>query len=377
MATRKKPLKRGDNPSAKRPATKAKPRKVVSSYRRTATRKKAPKIGKPTSKPVTPAMQIKVPVYAMQTYEHAMVYDILTGNSEKASSPESLDMLSILSGATDESKASSFAAGVNAGRILHEFSRLSRPGKPESERIPDMQLFFSNAGYKNVSYSIFTDKFMLRFEYGANAVGIKGHAFEAGMIEGFLNALGYQGFHIREVKCMMEGNPYCSFSSSGMFSRQEGHGTPLSKSAVAALSESVSAKVMSGSSQAQFSEAYAVLRGKQSLSYAAGHGGMSMAFEMGRTIRSNTIEGKRDAAAKAAMERTISLLNIGRINVKSLEPLKLELSVSLLKSRQEFNDFAETFIKGLVGYHKPAGPEAKASADGGHYVLRLNSPSKG
>jgi hypothetical protein len=104
---------------------------------------------------------------------------------------------------------------------------------------------------------------------------------------------------------------------------------------------------------------------------------MAMALEMGHTIYSRAIAGKDEPAAKAAMERTISLLNIGRINVKSLEPLKLELSVSLLKSRQEFNDFAETFIKGLVGYHKPAGPEAKASADGGHYVLRLNSPSKG
>ena len=380
MATRKRTQKRGSNAGAKSPVAKAKRRKAPPSRASTATRKKAQKPIKPIKlarKPVTPSEQIKMPVYAMQTYEHAIVYDIFNGNGEKASSPESLDVLSILSGITEESKSSSFAAGVHAGKILHEFSRLSRPGKQESERISDIQLFFSNAGYKEVSYSVFPDKFMLRFAYEANVLGIKGHAFEAGVIEGFLNALGYHGFHIREVKCMMEGNPYCSFSSSDTFSRQEGHGTSLFKSATAALSDRVSKKVMSGSSQEQFSEAYVALKGKQSLSYAAEHGGMAMAFEMGRTMRSKTIEGENYPAAKAAMERTISLLNIGRINVKSLEPLRLELSVSLLKSRREFNDFAETFIKGLAGYYKPTGSEVKASTDGSHYVLRLNSPSKG
>ena len=306
-----------------------------------------------------------------------MVYDIFSASSKKASSQESLDVLSILSGITAESKASSFAAGVHAGRILHEFSRLSQNSKSETERISDIQLFFINAGYRNVSYTIFPDKFMLRFSYDANVLGIKGHAFEAGVIEGFLNALGYQDFHICEDKCMMEGNSYCSFSSSGAFHIQEGHGASLSRSAISALSGQVSAKVITGPAQGNFSEAYVALKGKQSLSYASDHGHMPMAFEMGRAIRNSTITGKRDAAAKAAMERTISLLNIGRINVKSLEPLKLELSVSLLNSRKEFNDFAETFIKGLAGYYKPEGPNAEASAEGGHYVLRLNSPSKG
>ena len=380
MATRKKLPRRSSKASSKRPIAKTKPRTSAAKASRTAGSRKTSKLGRParqSSGRIASDAQIKVPIYAMQTYEHAIIYDIFSSNSEKASSQESLDVLSILSGVSAEANSSSFAAGVRTGRILHEFSRHSPHYGQESNRVADIQRFFSNAGYRNVAYSLFPDRFMLRFTYDANILGIKGHAFEAGVIEGFLNAMGYQGLHVNEEKCMMNGDPYCSFSSTSSIPRQEFNRMPHSKAAMSVLSDRISAKVLTGAAQRHFSEAYVALKGKQSLSYAAEHGDMAMALEMGHTIYSRAIAGKDEPAAKAAMERTISLLNIGRINVKSLKPLKLELAVSLLKSRKEFNDFAEAFVTGLAGYYRSAGHSAEAESDGGRYILKLNSQSKG
>ena len=232
--------------------------------------------------------------------------------------------------------------------------------------------FFENSGY-TVTYGIFPGSFKLNLSYNGTKIGIKGHNFEAGIIKGFLNAFGFGGMDVREDKCIMAGDQYCSFSTDSSGIKKYTISSSEVHNAVLSMSRNISREIAFGAGKPGFNGSYLALRNL--IIASVNEKGLSPGVSgMAKAVYKSSIHGKEGPAAKAAIEHTISLLNIGKVNVKSLKPLKLELYMDMLASSKGSSAFVKAFVSGLTG--EPVGNIAESVAESGNYILRLHAPER-
>ncbi len=106
--------------------------------------------------------------------------------------------------------------GVRAGRSLYNISSQRRRYMFDEESVADLVKFFEHAGYNRIMYNVFPDKTVIRlYDMPKENIGIKVHAFEAGLISGFLGAARKHFVEVEERTCFSDGSPMCSFETVG------------------------------------------------------------------------------------------------------------------------------------------------------------------
>ncbi|MEM3841369.1 MAG: hypothetical protein QXN59_01590 [Candidatus Micrarchaeaceae archaeon] len=352
--------------AAKRKNGMTKPKRMLTKIKLRAARKSR-KIKHSRNK--GPVQLLPISDYALQSYEHALVNDIINNKAELGPSSEAVNASSILLNLTKSTSDSTFISGIRIGRIIYGFSSKSAQSV-QNGQFDTLIRFFENAGYK-VSYNSFPGTFSINLYYNGSYLGIKGHNFEAGIIEGFLNASGYYGMHVSEKKCIMEGFQYCSFVASYNPVQRYIPEESILKAAIHEASKSISNKVMLGRVTHDFNPSYIALRNMPALSQGDDVAIIRCASSIAKEVEFRSIISNGGLAAKGAIERTISLLNIGRINVKSLKPIKLELYMDILASGRLSVAFAKAFISGVTG--EPIAKINEYVTENGSCVISLGS----
>lgn len=261
-----------------------------------------------------------------------------------------------------------YRSGMNVGKALYRQSQEGGNAPPE-ESVRNLAGFFEAAGYSNVTYRAYPDDIEIRIHERNNAdVGANIHSFEAGIMSGYLSALQRRYTEVHESTCSNNGGDSCTFTIKGANGASK---IPSIKKFAASVSER--AKSPSANKHcAHVSDAYCLLSSSQLLDKSYMEPMKEIASYTGKEIGGRLFEGKRaQRSFFSYIENTIRLLNLGEPEVKSTDPLQMQVRFGRLDSKKENVDLALAFIEGLISGRFGDEFTASESTSNGRYMLDI------
>jgi predicted hydrocarbon binding protein len=306
------------------------------------------------------------------TYEAALLKPIIGGTAGGRVSRHAYMLYSLIANTTPSLRALSYRHGIAAGRSLYQLCSQSKRYMLYEESVHDLVSFFERAGFGRITYRAFPDNISIGMHDTLHMdLGMSTHAFEAGMISGFLTASKGQLMSVTERACSSNAEDNCEFCVSN---DPESISKPEIGAAFGRFIEDTSMHVLNpeASNAGIVDEYYAlsslVLLDKKYFSEIrsiAGYLGSRLASELG-------VEAMPPSRALEAFEKTVDLLNLGITKVKTSGKFDITLRFDKLHSRKEFADLSVAFIHGFLGRAtKGAAMNAKCLINNGTYTVRL------
>ncbi len=295
-------------------------------------------------------------------------------DSEKVSENAAL-FTSLLANLTPSISDVNRRTGMRMGRHLYSILSEGKSYLLYEESVSDLVRFFEHAGYSRVTYNIFPDRIdMQMYDKSKEFIGIDLHSFEAGLISGFMTAAKRQYVNVTEHACSNNGSDNCMFSSAYDAYKVDAHRD--AKAAIHRLIEHLvrQSEKAEKVSEIRISPEYYNLALSTVLERPyqeeIRHVAMYIGSEVGSRLFTNKARMNSQAYA-SRIERLIRLLNLGRAGVKSLNPIKIDISFDQLHSRSEFVELSLALINGLLGRHAIDGAKISREARRGAYFVRI------
>lgn len=332
MATNKRPSKHGATRTSSRPTQKARAKSVqVQKY-------SAP----PFDLSSTP-----------QSYEEAVIRNIMSSKTVDGQVPDEAVVLSAtLSSLTGGMKDLHYKSGMQVGKALYNMRSQSKTYLFPEEYVGDIVSFFESAGYKNITYTAIPEKTQIEIHDNKGPrLGTSIHAFEAGIISGFLSAANRKYVPVTESACSNSSGSSCKFVTGGESgydyrdtSTIEAMGRLAEHIATRARQQAAVKQAVqpaAGLSNAYYQLSSALLFDKRYTDQVK-----EIATYMGMNIGEHlsASSGKKSAS----LERTIRMLNLGNTELKSTKPFHLKIWFDKITARKEFIDLSLAFINGLI-----------------------------
>ncbi|MCL5430156.1 MAG: hypothetical protein M1504_01605 [Candidatus Marsarchaeota archaeon] len=313
------------------------------------------------------------------TYQETVIRNIIeSSNASKNVPDEALLFSAALSSVSQSSKELQYRSGISVGRNLYRFDASKRDYTFPEESIADLVSFLEASGYKYVTYSANPGNIEVNIhKTGSNVnMGTNLHAFEAGIISGFVGAAERRMVNIQETECAYNNGERCRFriADSAQQNVEVNGGdiatisnliTHIGNSArLDAARDNVSTGYYSLASNLLVDRTY--LEHMRSI---AGYIGVSVGSELFRNKN-------RTRYAIGTILRTIKLLNFGNPMVESIKPFHLRLSFDGLTSRREFVDVSLSFVNGLLSTGFGKDMVAIERNSNGRYVVDIKEEKK-
>jgi predicted hydrocarbon binding protein len=305
----------------------------------------------------------------LSSYEEMLINSINSGTGNRKVSESAMIFTSLFSNLTPNTRNLCYKSGISAGRTLYGKFQNEKRYILYEESVSDLVLFLEKSGFERITYNVFSDRANVRFNTGKKMqLATNLHTFEAGMISGFLTAAKHQQVIINEISCAYNGFESCNFvSGSRVIDQAEGNES-LEKFATNSSALLSSAK--NAREEMQFPEEYSVLssamlveREYQVIYNVA----QEMAQSLGKKMQ------KPDSLARAA-ERAFELLDLSKLSISSVRPLKAEMRFPVLKAKKEFVDISIAFLSGFLkaAISGSSDIQSKAAMSNGSYVVRIS-----
>ena len=287
------------------------------------------------------------------TIEEALLSGIIEGHSKARIPEDAMLFNSIMSNLTPSLQSLSRSSGIYAGRHLYSIIRSKKHYTWHEEALADLVKFFENAGYSGITYNVFPDKINMRMHDRSHEyVGMNTHSFEAGLISGFLTAARRQHASVDELECSNNGAAYCRFDFSNAGTRR--HDVQKASEAIRLLGEHL-ARQASGSerpAELRVAPEYYALSSSTMLGSGYSSEMQAVSAHLGTILtqlmsggKSGTAAHGKPSASKAAS--VIRLLNLGKPNVRSPRPVKIDIIFDRLHSRSELVDISVALLRGM------------------------------
>ncbi len=295
-------------------------------------------------------------------------------DSEKVSENAVL-FISLLSNLTPSLSDVNKRAGMRVGRRLYMLLSGSRKYTIYEETVQDLVKFFEHAGYSSITYNVFPDRVDLRMHDRSHEyLGMDTHAFEAGIISGFLTAAKRQYVGVTEHACSNNGSDHCRFSS--MQGQPRVQARVDTKASIHRFIEHVArqSERVEKVSEVRISPEYYMLAASTVLERPYQEELRHVASYIGSGIASRIFEGTKTQLSKSSisrLERVVALLGLGRASVKSLKPIKIDISFDRLHSRSEFVELSLALINGLLKNYEIGDARISREARRGAYNVRI------
>ncbi|MDE1833180.1 MAG: hypothetical protein KGH58_02055 [Candidatus Micrarchaeota archaeon] len=333
---------------------------------RTKRRTRVAKRVRPTKRTSRRAAARAVPYHHL-SHSGALINEIISGEDSSFTTAEAMALASLLSNLTDTMQQITYGSGFSAGRLVYSISEHGKGYRWKEDSMPDLVSFLERAGYPRVSYHVFPGDFWLRLHNkGASNLGANIHAFEAGLIAGFMSASGRHTVSATEAICSMDGQGECMFTSQSGGAKRPG------RESVERLVDHVSRMAMSGRKhKADVPVAYYMLASNVLYDRAYMDAIKQVVSHIGVQISNRMISGKRKGVDSAIA--TIELLGLGHPRLRMLSPIELDVSFTGRHTRRELTELSIAFISGLLNnlVAKNRTLEAATSHTNGNYTVRI------
>lgn len=348
---------------------KVKKRAITQNRRRAAGARRA----KPSPRP----LQVTITAHGdyIKGRESALLTSIVNRDDSERVPENAVLFISLLSNLTPGLSDVNRRAGMHVGRHLYSLLSAGRHYLLHEESVADLVKFFEHAGYSRITYNIFPDRIDIQMHDRSHEyIGMDMHSFEAGLISGFLTAAKRQYVNVTEHECSNNGSPYCRFSSS--FNAYREQPKKDAKAALLRFAEHVArqSEKAEKASDIRISPEYYMLSASTVLDSQYQEEMRHIASYIGseagtRLLARASARNTRQAAAR--VERAIRLLNLGKASVKSLKPIKIDISFDRLHSRSEFVELSLALVNGLLKNHAVEGTMVSSEARRGAYLVRI------
>ncbi len=315
---------------------------------------------KPRRKPVifNPLPQAE-PVGEQQiaAYEESMLRRISARKApnEKDMVPyDAILMCSAVSSMSSEMENIRYNFGVYLGRMLYRQNyQIKRYTLPE-EPIPDLVSFMESAGYSHLTYSAFADRPEVKmFNKSATNLSINAHAFESGIISGYISGITNKLAPVYEITCTSNGAEHCWFAYD--YNRaQAASSTPridtLDKFAGVLVEHSAEMQVHP-SGQRGVSRDYLSLAWTPLLDRSYNEEVGKIVYFIGYSAGAKLFnEQPRKGNLQPLYERALGIgmsLGFGIPKLVSAKPLRFRIRFDMVLSRTEFVNIALSFYYGI------------------------------
>ncbi len=311
----------------------------------------------------------------IRSREGALLLRIVNKSDAVPVPEDSMLFISLLSNLTSSMREVSRHSGMYAGRHLYSLLSARKRYTIYEESIADLVKFFEHAGYEGVTYNVFPDRIDIQMHDKSHVqLGVNIHSFEAGLISGFVTAAKKQYVNVTEHVCSNNGSEFCLFSSYyGQYSKPE-EADP--KSAILGFVEHIAkdSQAKGHETELQISPEYYALSSSPVLEQEYHQEMLHVAAYIGSEIGSRIFD-QRTKGSKAALDRfgrVISLLNLGKASVKSLDPVKIDIMFEKLHARLEFVELSLALINGLLKEHSVEGAKVSSSVKRDAYNVRIS-----
>jgi len=341
--------------------------------KRKSTIKKVPR------RVLTSKKQITYEPQASTSYEEALIKGILSNKSIGKTTEYSILFNSVLSTLTPGLKNLHYKSGVSAGRTLYEICKTKKHYIWYEESIADLVAFFEKAGFTGTTYNVYPDRIDIRFNNRDRTyLGAGMHAFECGLICGFLSAGKRQHVKVEEVSCSNNNSKSCHFVTSDTLPLYlDANGHKLLGRFADSIKEHINPS--SGKSvKAGFAEEYFALSSSAFLEPEY-HEHMKrivyyLGAEMGAILEIKSINQK----SARILERLYALLGLCKLSSKAKKQLQIEMRFDRIKAKKGLVDISIAFLNGLLkdAITGKSVIKTKGVKTGDSYVVRITESTK-
>jgi hypothetical protein len=280
---------------------------------------------------------------------------------------------SVLSNLTPSMRSLYYKSGISAGRTLYRKYQMERRHMWYGESVSDLVAFLEKSGFERITYNVFPDMPEIRFNKGRKGhLAMNLHTFEAGIISGFLTAARQQQTVVNEVSCIGNGSDFCNFTNSDAIQNEIG-----AREAIERLVDGLSQCLLDRNREMaapQFLEEYHMLSSEmllggeyaKEINLVVYRVAQELAKRLGRKAQ------RADYLARAA-EHIFGLLDLSKLKVSSIRPLKAEMRFPVLKAKKEFVDISITFLGGFLSGAIGEGSNIRTTSamSNGSYTVRI------
>jgi predicted hydrocarbon binding protein len=305
------------------------------------------------------------------TYEEMLLSNILNSKNKEKITEDAMLFNALLSNLTTSLNAMHKKSGAYAGRHLYILLSNKKDYLWYEETVSDLVKFLEKAGYPSVTYNVFPDKVRLQIHDKSHEhLGMNMHSFESGLISGYLTAGKKEYVRIDELQCSNNRSSHCDFTSSYVELPQydQEHARNAINVFIRHIINQVNSKEKASS--LRISPEYYLLSLSTMLNVSYTKEMQSIAFYIGSEI-SEGIAKSTGKNAIVKINKVISLLNLGKPNLKSLKPIKMDISFDRLHSKSEFVDISVALANGLLQRYVKNSINMTKEARNGAYKISI------
>lgn len=303
----------------------------------------------------------------LQSYEEALLKSMLETNRGHMVTEYAMLFSSVLSNLSQGMRELHYKSGMPIGRALYRIYERKKNYEWYEESVSDLVAFLERAGYRRITYHVFPEKIEITLHrLGGPHLGTNVHAFEAGVMSGFLTAAKRDLVHVNETLCANNGSEFCRFVSSRARAREE-----TDPRAAERFFDYIGARTHGiGRIQAAkdcVPEEYYLLSSLMLMQKA-------YSKDIGRIMmRMGSLLGDRIDVTKGNIKRLVKILGLGDPDIRGMRPLRVDVAYAGLRAREDFVGMSVQFLDGLLGRRmgRNAVVEVTATAKANRYNVRL------
>ena len=272
---------------------------------------------------------------------------------------------SVLSNLSEGMRDLRYRSGISIGRVLYGLYDRRRNYRWYEESVHDFVSFLERAGYQKVTYRVFPDQIEVMIHHKSGMqLGTNMHAFEAGMMSGFLTAAKTRKVHVNETLCSHNGSEFCRFVTSDRYEPSE-IDPQMTERFFEYFGSHLRDIEKQGMDGMRMPEEYYLLASLMHRDYLGEVKRIMM--DMG-----SQLSGKMQIT-RANIEDAVKLLGFGEAKITSLKPLRGSISYGRLRAREEFVKMSIPFLDGLLSktVGKSSRVEVTAVVNANRYNVKL------
>ncbi len=316
------------------------------------------------------------PVYS---YEETLIKEIISSGNKVRMTEQSILFNSVLSTLTPGLRNLYYKNGASIGRILYNVYRREKHYLWYEESVADLVSFFEAAGFAGITYNIFPDRIDLKFHNRDRTyLGSNMHAFESGIISGFLSSGKQQHVKVEEISCSNNGSASCHFITTDRLPLYlEKNGSATLNKFTSSIKGHIS-RYSKLNSRSGFAEEYYMLSSSVFLEPEYQEHMHRIIYHLGSEIGSILSITKLNQSSARTLERLYALLGLCSLSIGSTNRIDMEMRFDRLKAKKGLVDISIAFLNGLLKDAIPQGSHinTKGSKKDNSYLVRITESKR-
>lgn len=288
------------------------------------------------------------------SYNEALIANVLSGNAKKKVDGNSITFGSVICSLSPKMREMHYKTGFSLGKSIYTSINAKKRYRVHGEGIDYLVNFMENMGYGAITYSTFPEQTKVCINpTRAFKADSRMHSFESGIIAGFISASRRMLIHVKEEACTSNSSETCNFvtTSHPDYSIAASDATIINKF-MEHLDSYINGNAEASPRELIPEEYHALLTSpivngmdSDSMRNVMAYAGNALAKQMGINSGSH----KRISAYKIRkIESAMRVLNMGKIEIKSLNPIRINVAFDALTSKREYVDASLAFLSGIL-----------------------------